>query len=33
MNVTYTSKGQAIPTHVAQIPPEAFDRIDGTEVR
>ena len=33
MNVTYSEKGQAVPTHVEHIPPQAFDAIAHTEVR
>ena len=33
MNVVINDKGQAIPTHVEHIKPEAFDAINETQVR
>ena len=33
MNVIINEKGQAIPTHVEHIKPEAFDAINETQVR
>lgn len=33
MNVTYSDRGQAIPTHVEHITSRAFDKIESTEVR
>ena len=33
MNVVINDKGQAIPTHVEHINPEAFDVINETQVR
>ena len=33
MNVTYSERGQAIPTHVERLTPRAFDKIENTQVR
>lgn len=33
MNVKYSEKGQAIPTHVEHIPAEAFAQLEDTEIR